>query len=159
MRRNVKRNVFSDRKNVSATPQPSESRLSDAKVNRGQHSKGQADSDLPPVGGRVAIVFMLRNRTACSCATGPEFRWSVTDGICVFVYMHFMPSSSHFSTMWSQRPEFSVSSMFYPVHPPVWSAVPACPFGRSPPISLLVFFLALSCQQLLSLLCLQFLIW
>ena len=47
--------------------------------------------------------------------------------------------------------------MFCPGHPPGWSAVPAYPFGRSPSISLLVsplvFFLALSCQQLVSLRC------
>ena len=43
--------------------------------------------------------------------------------------------------------------MFCPGHPPGWSAVPACPFGCNPSTSLLVFFLAPSYQQLLSLHC------
>ena len=58
-------------------------------------------------------------------------------------------SSSPFPTRWCQRPEFLISRMFCPGHPPGWSAVPAYPFGRNPSISLLVFFLALSYQQLL----------
>ena len=65
--------------------------------------------------------------------------------------------SSPFPTRWGQRPEFLISIMFCPGHPPGWSAVPACPFGRNPSIFLLVyplvFFLALSCQQLLSFRC------
>ena len=65
----------------------------------------------------------------------------------------YKSSSSPFPTSWGQRPEFLISRMFCPGHPPGWSAVPAYPFGSNPSISLLVFFLALSCQQLLSLRC------
>ena len=65
--------------------------------------------------------------------------------------------SSHFPTRWGQRPEFLISRMFCPGHPLGWSAVPAYPFGCNPSISLLVsplvFYLALSCQQLFSLHC------
>ena len=74
-------------------------------------------------------------------------------------YLESAPSSSSspFPTRWGQRPEFLISRMFCPGHPPGWSAVPSYPFGRNPSISLLfspfVFFLALSCQQLLSLRC------
>ena len=68
------------------------------------------------------------------------------------------PSSSlPFPTRCGQRPEFLIARMFCPGHPPGWSSVPAYPFGRNPSISLLVyvlvFFLALSCRQLLSLRC------
>ena len=68
-----------------------------------------------------------------------------------------LSSSSPFPTRWGQWPEFLISRMFCPGHPLGWSAVPAYPFGHNPSISLLVsllvFFLALSCQQLLSLRC------
>ena len=76
----------------------------------------------------------------------------------VYMVMYiFTSSSSPFPTRWGQRPEFLISRIFCPGHPLGWSAVPAYPFGRHPSISLLVsplvFYLALSCQQLLSLRC------
>ena len=69
-------------------------------------------------------------------------------------FFHFVSSSSSpFPTRWGQWPKFLISIMFCPGHPPGWSTFPACPFGRNPPISLLVFSPALPCQQLLSLTC------
>ena len=49
-------------------------------------------------------------------------------------------SSSPFPTRWGQWPEFLISRMICPGHPPGWSAVPACPFRRNLSISILVLY-------------------
>ena len=108
----------------------------------------------PPATWRVYYKWLAQIKI-CFSTNKPQ---------CLFYYILyylFTSSSLPFPTRWGQQPEFLISKTFYPAHPPGWSAVPACPFGRNQSISLLVsplvFFRAQSCQQLLSLHCfLQF---